>query len=168
MRTLSATSTASSINASPPSARRPRIMTSLGRRRHAVLCLLRHSMLNSSILAQDVVALEFIDVAGQFIDRSRRQTAQALHDPSHRGLAQPGVQGQLGRQRVAMAIVGEACGDRATLPRSAGCHRQVLRPHPLAEPRQLRSVGPRVRESRRQDTIDQGVPTRVSYTLGVL
>jgi hypothetical protein len=34
------------------------------RHRHAVLYLLRHSMLNSSILAQDVVALEFIDVAG--------------------------------------------------------------------------------------------------------
>jgi hypothetical protein len=84
------------------------------RHRHAVLYLLRHSMPNSSILVQDVVALEFIDVAGQFMDRSRRQTAQVLHDPSHRGLAQPGVQGQLGRQRVAMAIVGEACGDRAT------------------------------------------------------
>ena len=53
-------------------------MTSLGRRRHAVLYLLRHSMLNSSILVQDVVALEFIDVAGQFMDRSQRQTAQAL------------------------------------------------------------------------------------------
>jgi hypothetical protein len=64
-------------------------------------------MLNSSILVQDVVALEFIDVAGQFMDRSRRQTTQALHDQSHRGLAPPGVQGQLGRQRVAMAIVGE-------------------------------------------------------------
>jgi 3-isopropylmalate dehydratase small subunit len=35
-------------------------------------------MLNSSILVQDVVAFEFIDVAGQFMDRSRRQTAQAL------------------------------------------------------------------------------------------
>jgi hypothetical protein len=41
------------------------------------------------------------------MDRSPRQTAQALHDPSHRGPAQPGVQGQLGRQRVATAIVGE-------------------------------------------------------------
>jgi hypothetical protein len=78
-----------------------------GRRRRAVPCLPRHSMLNSSILVQDIVALEFVDVAGQFMDRSPRQTAQALHDPSHRGLAQPGVQGQLGRQRVATAIVGE-------------------------------------------------------------
>gem|GEM_PF-5460743 len=77
------------------------------RRRHAVPCLPRHSMLNSSILVQDVVALEFVDVAGQFMDRSPRQTAKALHDPSHRGLARPGVQGQLGRQRVATAIVGE-------------------------------------------------------------
>lgn len=64
-------------------------------------------MLNSSILVQDVVALEFIDVAGQFVDRKRRPTAQALHDPSHRGLAQPGVQGQLGRQSVATAIAAK-------------------------------------------------------------
>jgi hypothetical protein len=49
-------------------------------------------MLNSSILVQDVVALEFIDVAGQFMDRSRRQTARALQDLSHRGLAQPALE----------------------------------------------------------------------------
>jgi hypothetical protein len=49
-------------------------------------------MLNSSILVQDVVALEFIDVAGQFMDRNRRQTAQALQDLSHRGLAQPALE----------------------------------------------------------------------------
>ena len=61
-------------------------------------------MLNSSILVQDVVALEFIDVAGQFMDRSWRQTAQALHDPSHRGLAQPGVQSQLGSGGASAAL----------------------------------------------------------------
>lgn len=51
----------------------------------------------------------------------------------------------------------------ATLPRAAGCHRQVLRPHPLAEPRQLRSVALEFENPGDYDTIDQGDTLRIQH-----